>query len=460
MKSVAVVLSLLFLLSVGMLAQPGTSSHWEGDIQVAGQLLLIRVDISSAGDSLRGTIDIPQQNAAGLALRGVRVTKDSISFELPAGPGLATFEGSVLGDSARGVFRQAGFTGAFHLRRGTVGISNQSTPEPLPPYARDEVSFRSGDVSLAGTLSIPASPGPHPAVILLTGSGAQTRDEEVFGFKIFAALADTLTRAGMAVLRFDDRGMGGSTGNLVSTTTRDYAADALAAFEFLAVRPDIKKMCIGFLGHSEGALAAVLAASKQPAVAFLVLMAGPAVRGDKLILSQVEGLGRAAGLKPTDLQDQLSLERRVFNVARSDTGWDSLRELIVKEALRHSSVADSLIRLQVDKRLQAVRTPWFRCFIDLDPAEVLRSTSVPTLALLGEKDMQVPPASNLPVFERLKREGKRSNLTIDVIPGCNHLFQKAETGLPAEYASLRKEFSGEFLRALIPWLVKQGGVQE
>lgn len=458
MKAVIVILSLVSLSSPGLLAQPGTPGHWEGDIQVAGQLLLIRIDLSPAGDSLRGTIDIPQQNAIGLALRAVRVTRDSMSFELPAGPGLATFSGSVQGDSAGGVFRQAGFTGAFHLRRGTARVSNQENPEP-PPYARHEVSFRNGDVTLAGTLSIPPLTGPRPAVILLTGSGAQTRDEDVFGFKVFAALADTLTRTGFAVLRFDDRGTGGSTGNPANTTTGDYATDALAAFEFLAARPDIKNICIGFLGHSEGALAASLAASKQPSVAFLVLMAGPGVRGDKLILSQVEGLGRAAGLEPADLQDQLSLQRRVFDVTRSDTGWESLRELIVKEVLRHSSVADSLVRLQVDEQLQSVRTSWFRCFIDLDPAEVLRSLSLPTLALLGEKDMQVPPSSNLPVFESVKKKEKRTNLTIEVIPGCNHLFQKAETGLPAEYASLKKEFSGEFLRVLIPWVVKQGGTQ-
>lgn len=448
---VALILGLLLICCRGW-AQLGVAGHWEGDIQILGQSLTIRVDLSAAGDSLRGTIDIPQQGAAGLALRSVRTTSSALAFELPAGPGLAMFDGTVLGDSIGGVFRQAGMTGSFHLRRGT-------TPPP-PPYAVQEVRFSHDGISLAGTLTTPPSPGPHPAVILLTGSGAQTRDEDVFGFKVFATLADTLTRAGMAVLRFDDRGMGASTGSLRDATTLDYADDALSAFEFLSTSPGLDRSRIGILGHSEGGMAGGLAAVKQPGIAFVVLMAGPSVRGDTIILGQVETLARAAGLTAAEIQGKLSLQRRVFDAVRSDSGWDSLRVLILREGKRQSSGNDSLIAAQVDAQLRAVRTPWFRRFIDLDPAEALRKISIPLLALFGEKDVQVPPATNRPALEALRSELGKGNMTIAVIPGANHFFQDAQTGLPDEYAKLRKEFSGGFLGTLIPWLVNHAGLRK
>ncbi len=458
MRSGLVVCFGLLLNSAGGWAQSGAAGHWEGEIEILGQSLTIRVDLSAAGDSLRGSIDIPQQGAVGLPLRSVRATGSALSFELPAGPGLATFDGTMLGDSVRGVFRQAGMTGSFRLRRGTT--PPPAIPGPPPPYTVQDVRFSHDGISLAGTLTIPPSPGLQPAVILLTGSGAQTRDEDVFGFKVFATLADTLTRAGMAVLRFDDRGTGGSTGSLRDATTLDYVDDARSAFEFLSTVPGIDRSRIGILGHSEGGVAGALAAAEQTGIAFLVLMAGPAVRGDSLILGQVQTLGRAAGLTPAEIQNQLSLQRRVFNAVRADSGWDSLRLRILGEGKRRSPGNDSLVAAQVDRQLRAVRTPWFRCFIDLDPAEALRTLSIPVLAVFGEMDVQVPPATNRPVLEALKREGGRGNIAIAVIPGANHLFQNARTGLPDEYATLKKEFSGEFLGTLIPWLGKHDGLRK
>jgi hypothetical protein len=456
--SILLVVGLLLLLSCGH-AQTKGADHWEGSIQVAGIALAIRVDISVAGDSTRATIDIPQQNAIGLSLRAVRMTKDSLSFELPAGPGVASFDGTVAGDTAWGAFRQAGMVGTFHLRRAVANLAHGSTPEVPPPYTSREVSFRNGDVTLAGTLTVPPSRGPHPALILLTGSGAQTRDEDVFGFRVFAALADTLTRLGVAVLRFDDRGTGGSGGNPADVTTQGYAGDARSAFEFLRTDPDIDRTRIGILGHSEGAVAACLAAAKQSAISFLVLMAGPSLRGDAVILGQIETLGRAAGLTSTEIGEQSSLQRRVYDVVRSDAGWDSLQALLVREALRRSPGADTLVRMQVEGQMRLIRSPWFRSFIDLDPAIPLRQVSVPVLALLGEKDMQVPPATNQPILEGLREKEGRKNLTVMLVPGANHLFQSANTGHPGEYATLKREFSGEFLDRLIPWVAQQTGLR-
>jgi len=350
-------------------------------------------------------------------------------------------------------------TGTFHLRREAMKISRPAVSAIPPPYVVQEVNFSNGEISLAGTLTHPSSQRPHPAVILLTGSGPQTRDEDIFGFSVFATLADTLTRSGMAVLRFDDRGVGGSTGSLSEATTRDYASDALAAFTFLSTHPAIDKTKIGILGHSEGGAAACFAAAREPAVAFLVLMAGPSVPGDRLILDQIETLGRQAGMPAAEIQDNMSLQRRVYDVLRSDIGWDSLRLLLARHIQRRSPGADSLVRLQVEGQIRVMRSRWFRSFIDLDPATALREVFVPILALLGEKDMQVPPATNRAVFEALREKEGRKNLTVVVIPGANHLFQNAGTRHPGEYAVLKKEFSGEFIGALISWVAKHAGLQ-
>lgn len=450
--SALVLVAVHVLLSCGH-SQPRGGGHWEGSIHVAGIALAIRVDFSVAGDSVRGTIDIPQQNATRLPLRDVRMMADSIFFELPAGPGLARFEGNIAGDSAWGVFRQAGMTGTFQLRRGVA--ERVAGPELPAPYSSAEVSFQYGGVPLAGTITLPRSKGPHPAVILLTGSGAQTRDEDVFGFRVFATLADTLTRAGLAVLRFDDPGTGGSGRTPADETTQGYGKVARAAFEFLRKYPGIDSSHIGMLGHSEGALAAALAATQEPSPGFLVLMAGPALRGDSIILCQIEALCRASGMEPGEIAEHLSLQRRVYEVIRADKGWDSLQALLLRQALR--GMPDSLARMQVENQLRAARSPWFRSFIDLDPVVALSAVSVPVLALLGEKDMQVSSSTNRPVLEGLRERGR--NLTIVVVPGANHLFQDAKTGHPAEYATLKKEFAEKFLQALIPWVVDQSGLK-
>lgn len=460
MRAWTVLVCCLFLVTAAGRCQPAGMGHWEGAIDVAGQSLEIKVDFSAAEGSIRGTIDIPQQKAFGLPLRAVRLTGDSVSFELPAGPGLASFEGGIAGDTASGVFRQAGITGTFHLRRGTAARAAEPAPAGSLPYASFEVSFRSGDCTLAGTLTVPFSGGPYPAVILLTGSGAQTRDEDVFGFKVFGVLADTLTRSGVAVLRFDDRGRGGSGGSAADATTAGYSVDALSAFAFLAAYPGVDATRIGFLGHSEGAVAASLAAAQQPAVAFLVLMAGPAQRGDRVILGQIEDLGRSAGMTSEEINEKLALQQRVYDVVRSNTGWDSLRVLLEREIRSRSPGADSLVRLQVEGQMRTVRSPWFRSFIDLDPVIALRQVSIPVLAILGEKDVQVPPAANRPVFENLREKEGKKNLTIVVVPGANHLFQSANSGEVGEYATLKREFSAGFTGRLLPWVVEHAGLRK
>ena len=442
-------------------AQPSLTGRWEGAINLPGVNLGIIVNVSRTGDSLHGTIDIPMQMAKGLPLRDMAWTGAVVRFALQAGPGLASFNGALAGDSIAGTFTQATVRCPFILRRAAA-----PTAAAPPPYEVQEVVVPSGTLRLAGTLTHPSAPGSYPAIILITGSGAQNRDEDILGFGVFRTLADHLTRNGFAVLRCDDRGVGSSTGDFAKAVTDDFAADAQAQLQFLMQRNDIDHRAIGLLGHSEGGLAATMVAAREQNVAFVVLLAGPAVRGDKVILGQIERMVRASGVSDSTLQESLRMQERVFQSARADTGWPGVRTMLLdgmKKSLAEASaeqraasgVNDTVLSARVDVQMGQVRSPWFHRFITYDPASDLRKLVCPVLALYGSLDWQVPPAQSRPVLEEIFASTGKKNATIRMFEGANHLFQAAGTGSPSEYGTLKKEFISGLREAISDWLTVQ-----
>ena len=441
-------------------AAPGTeriAGRWEGAIEVLGGTLGIAVDFKTAADGWQATIDIPQQGAQGLALTAVRVEPPKVHFELPAGPGLAVFDGELADGVIRGSFRQAGVEGSFELTPGTP--KPEATPEPPPPYKVEEVVVTSGEVKLAGTLTLPPKPGKHPAVVLLTGSGAQNRDEEIAGFKPFRLIADHLTRAGVVVLRCDDRGVGSSSGSLESVTSEDLAGDALAALGFLKSRPEVDSARIGLLGHSEGGLLAVMAAGRSKDVGFIVLVSGPAVNGETLLRAQGEAIFRAEGKSEAEVQRLLAQQARGFRVIRTGEGAEELAAEVRKETLaalaklppeQQKAMGDlgPFADRAVKGQMAALRSPWLKFFLDFDPTPALGQVRCPVLALFGEKDLQVPAEPNRKALEAALARTGNKRVTVKVLPGANHLFQAAKTGSPSEYAMLPKQFVPGFLEAI------------
>ncbi|MCH8255340.1 MAG: alpha/beta fold hydrolase [Gemmatimonadetes bacterium] len=387
-------------------------------------------------------------------------------MELPAGPGLAVFDGRQVGDSIGGAFTQAGLGGTFFLKRSSQAAAMpKEPPEPLP-YAEEEVTFHNADITLAGTLTLPESGAPHPAVVMITGSGPQNRDEELFGFKPFHLIADHLTRNGIAVLRFDDRGVGGSTGSVSEATTEDFARDVLAAVDFLKNRSDIDPERIGLIGHSEGGIVAPLASSMSDDVAFMVLMAGTSVSGAEILIEQGALIMRASGATEADMEKQIAFQKRTFEAIRSGDGWDELaadletrlRESIAEmpDSQRNAITdVDAYIDAQIQAQLTALQTPWLRYFLDYDPAVTLRTIDTPILALFGELDLQVPPAQNRGPLEQALRDGNHPDYTVRVLPRANHLFITATTGSPTEYATLEKVFVPEFLPLITEWILER-----
>ncbi len=451
---------------------------WKGSFEAQGMTLdfVVAFRPTSDSDGYTATIDIPVQGAKNLALSEVVLTPERLGFAIPPPPGAPAIAKAVFelrreedGRTANGTLQQSGFTFAVRMERVTeeearaVGPPRPQTPKPPFPYEAREVTYQNpvDDTRLAGTLTIPPGSGPHPAVILITGSGAQDRDETLFGHKPFMVWADHLTRHGIAVLRMDDRGVGGSSGSTADSTSKDFANDVIAGLKFLQQQPEIDRRRLGLVGHSEGGIIAPLVASKSKDVACMVLLGGPALPGAKLLNLQLEALVRAAGLSEADIERQSQAQRKLIDLvvadAEADAVRDAARELIRVqfEALDERNPSEEQLDGQTKVAVAQVSSPWMRWFLKHDPREVLVKVKCPTLALIGSLDLQVPPKENVPELAKAFRQAGNTQATVKELPGLNHLFQPAKTGLVAEYAAIDQTLAPAVLDEVTSWLREQ-----
>jgi pimeloyl-ACP methyl ester carboxylesterase len=301
-------------------------------------------------------------------------------------------------------------------------------------------------------------------VLLVSGSGPQDRNEEVFGHKPFLVIADHLSRKGIAVLRVDDRGIGGSTGDFGSATSDDFARDAQACVAWLRGQKGIDPKRVGLIGHSEGGLIAPIVAGRDPELAFVMLLAGPAMDGTSIIVDQTARIRRAAGVEPATIERLSAQQKRVFEIVGevTDSSVASARvRALVRESLDMLPASD---RAQVgdpdtyiDRMMQTVSSPWFRFFLSHDPRPGLAAMRCPSLALFGEKDLQVSPELNRAPMEQALRASGNTDATVRVLPGLNHLFQQAETGLPTEYMQIEQTFDPSALNLMSGWILERFG---
>lgn len=452
-------LPLICLLAASLWAQkPSIEGSWEGALQLPSAKLRLRIHLKPAeSGGWTATLDSPDQGAFGLPVSSVTFVENVLKWQM--NQLRASFEGRLneAGAEIAGTFTQ-GAAMPLTLKRldAAAAVSAPKRPqEPKPPfpYSAEDVTFSSKTpgVTLAGTLTVPAGAGPHPAVILVTGSGPQDRDESLMGHKPFWVLADHLSRRGIAVLRYDDRGAGKSTGTFSTATTADFALDAEGAFDFLQTRSGIDARKIGFAGHSEGGMIAPMVAARRSGVAFLVLLAAPGVSGAEVILEQGQALAKAAGAS----QQQLAAAREAqskFTQAVKDTPDSAELEKKLRVLLAGQPNADVEIR--------RVLTPWFRYFFTYDPAPTLAKVKCPVLALNGEKDLQVIPDQNLPVIKAALEKAGNTDVTIVRLPGLNHIFQTAKTGGVSEYAQIEETMSPAALEAVSNWIRKHTGLEK
>jgi len=442
----------------------GIAGSWQGNLIVPGGSLRIVFNITEKPDqTLAATLDSPDQGAMGIAVSEVTLTADSLDLKA-SGIGGA-FTGRLASDSAiEGIWAQGGGKLPLNLTRLARPIEMNRPQEPKPPfpYVAEEVSFKNqgAGVTLAGTLTKPKGKGKFPIAVLITGSGPEDRNEEILGHKPFLVLADYLTRNGIAVLRYDDRGVGKSTGEFAKATSRDFATDVEAAVAYLKTRKDINPKQIGLIGHSEGGLIAPMVATEYPGIAFIVLMAGPGVTGEEILYRQGALIAKAQGAADGSIAQQDSLQRRVFAILKRNLDSAATTAELNQLAAEADSPAralgqqsDSTLKMAIAQQIKSVQTPWFRFFLTYDPRPALLKLTCPVLAIYGGKDLQVDPAQNMPVLEDAFKTSKHADWLVKELPGLNHLFQTASTGGVNEYAQIEETMSPAALGIISSWVV-------
>jgi pimeloyl-ACP methyl ester carboxylesterase len=457
------ILAALVGLFVPALTQQSPVGIWLGSLDVSGIRLRIVFHIEKEGDSYIAKLDSPDQGVSGIPVQKTTFVNGTLKLEMPNL--MAEFEGKLSEDGSEiaGVFRQAGAELPLRLRK-TDKLEEPKRPQhPKPPFPYEavEVEFENSKDrhKLAGTLTIPEGPGPFPAVVLVSGSGPQDRDETLMGHKPFWVIADHLSRNGIAVLRYDDRGVGKSGGDFASATTEDFTYDAIAAVDFLATRKEIDSSKIGIAGHSEGGIVAPKAATKSSKVAFIVLLAGPGVPGTDILRLQQRLIMKASGETDANIEEQTKLWDKIVARFKTMKEGEDASELkkIIDAHFEGDDEASVAARAQWNSQMDMLITPWFRYFLTFDPREALRKVTVPVLAVNGELDLQVDPKQNLPEIERALREGGNRDVTIKEFAKLNHLFQTASTGLPAEYGQIEETFSPDVLKMITDWILARFG---
>jgi len=437
--------------------------YWAGELKVGPTSLRMGFQFKAKGDGFAGVLDSPDQGGFGIAIDEVRFKNESLELDLTSLG--AKLVGS-LDKDGRGfdaVLHQSGMKLPIALKKLDARPEYRRSQDPKKPYPynEEEVAFENAlaKVTLVGTVTWPKGKGPFPAAILISGSGPQDRNETIAGHRPFLVLADHLTKAGFAVLRFDDRGVGKSTGKFWEATSADHATDVEAALEFLRNRPNIDASRIGFIGHSEGGLIAPLVAQEDPELAFIILLAGPGVTGQEIVETQLRILSKNAGISDEVATWNRALQRKVAALLKEELDDEKAKariKVIVDHALDELEKIDGksvkTTRALVDLQLAPLMFRWSRFFLNHDPRPVLKKIACPVLAIVGEKDVQVDAGVNLREIRKALLEGNAKDITLKQFDGMNHLFQRSKTGAIAEYGVLKTTIEPEVLDFVCGWL--------
>ncbi|MDP4277834.1 MAG: alpha/beta fold hydrolase [Bacteroidota bacterium] len=457
-------LVMILLLACLPLSAQQLAGKWKGKLAV-NQALSLRVGltVSQVDSGYAATMDSPDQGAYGIPVDAVHF--DGSVLKVTINKLSVIYEGTFTKDGElTGLFKQGSTQIPLVLTRDTAGEVNVSRPqepkEPLP-YKVEDVTFpnREAGITLAGTLTLPSEKGPYPVVVLISGSGPQNRNEELFGHKPFLVISDFLARNGIAALRVDDRGTGSSTGDFSTATTQDFAGDVNAAVNYLKGRKEINRKHIGLAGHSEGGLIAPMVASTRKGIDFIVLLAGPGLPGHNILLIQQQLIGKAMNMTDEQLEKTLATNTTLFDIllsGKEETSIKAQAKAFLMEELAKTPISQKPAgkpdEVTAEEVLKAYTTPWMLNFLKYDPAPVLKKVHCPVLVLNGSKDLQVSAVENLTAIKRALQDGGNDRVTIREYPNLNHLFQTCKTGLPAEYGIIQETISPQVLNDISNWI--------
>jgi alpha/beta superfamily hydrolase len=450
-----ITLFLLTILTTLSIYGQDITGQWNGALKVQGTQLRLVFNIIKIDNVLSSTMDSRDQGATGIPT--TTTSFENGILKITIANARIEYQGTLGKDNIIvGIFKQGGQSFPMNLSEKIIEKEKPVRPqEPIKPYSyySEDITFenKKADISLAGTLTLPQKDGVFPAVILISGSGPQNRDEELLGHKPFLVLSDFLTKNGIAVLRFDDRGTGKSSGNFKEATTFDFAKDVEYAIEYLQKRKEINKDKIGLIGHSEGGIIAPIIASENEDIDFIVLMAGSALRGDKLLL-----------LQKYKIETQMGINRQL--IENNQQIFAGAYEIILNQSIENELVSDTLSKYFTSKYGQALpekqktalinqlSSPWMLNFIRLDPVVYLSKVNCPVLAINGSMDIQVPSKENLEIIEDNFRKNKNTSLKVKELKDLNHLFQECKTGSISEYGLIEQTISPIALKEILNWI--------
>lgn len=462
-----------FPLDLEMITTPKNLQHvetWTGKLQAGPKEFDFQVRILKDDEGKRhAQLDSFSEGLGDLGLVWQEQEDGQVQFDLPISK--AKFSGKYDADRTRlvGKWLQNGNELDLEFEKVDLLKTRSVKPPARPqnpskpyPYREEDVRFenKADQVTLAGTLTLPPKTGKYPAAILISGSGGQDRDESLLEHKPFLVLSDHLTRAGFAVLRFDDRGIGESTGDHAAADSRDFARDVEAGVDFLKNHSEIEASKIGLIGHSEGGLIAPMVAAERDDVAFIVLLAGPGVNGREIVLNQVGLIAAAEAGSAAEIQVNREVLTATFDLLTTEKTDDEIKTALRAryDEFRQKLPAEKRTELSdtvLESSLTPMLTPWFRFFLVYEPQPTLARVRCPVLALNGALDLQVDPKLNLPPIEAGLKAGGNPDFTVRELPQLNHLFQSAKTGSPTEYRTIEETMSPTALQAISEWLAKR-----
>jgi uncharacterized protein len=439
----------------------GIQGTWLGTIQAPGGIKLriqLHIERDAAG-ALSVKMDSLDQNVNGIPIPKATLTDSAFHFEIPASG--VNYDGTLNSakDEITGTFTQGGIAQPLNFKHPDPGATELKRPQnPVKPYPYNEedVSYpnpKAPQVTLAGTLTLPRGTGPFPVALLICGSGPHDRDEALLGHKPFLVISDYLTRHGIAVLRYDKRGVAKSTGSYPLATTLDFASDAEASVAYLKTRKEIDPKRIGLIGHSEGGTIAPYVASRNPEIAWVVLLAGTGLRGDEILFLQQELIAKSQGVPDEMITSTRNMNGKLYAAARAEKNPANMNADL-QAVMQADELGKQMSPAQRTAAIQQLTSPWFLEFISYDPVPALMKTKCPVLALNGGNDLQVPPKQNLAAIHKALQDGGNKDFQTTEMPGLNHLFQHTATGSPSEYGAIEETFSPEALELMTTWVMK------
>lgn len=461
MKKTSLLLGLL-LAALHVHAQENDlSGSWRGSLDVMGQKLPLLFHFEKTDSGWEGTSDSPAQGAKGMVLKNVLFNGLMASWEFEQIP--ASYEGVVVGDSLKGNFTQSGMI--LNLNLGRVSnpedLGTQRPQEPKPPFEYEEIvtSFvpaASGN-KMAGTITKPQGPGPFPAVVLVSGSGPQNRDGELFGHKPFWVMADYLTGQGIVVFRYDERGVGESEGDLTQATSYDLKEDAAGALAHLRKFPYVDQTKVGVIGHSEGGMIGWMLAAEDATLNFLVALAAPVVPIDEFMAQQTLDVLKVSGASQEVIEQRLDLNKKVYAAVKNTEKLAYLEqnlEAMLREHLLTLGLEGEALNEETTAIMQAFAptiTPWFFEFMRFSAQPFIQRIQIPVFAAFAGNDIQTNATVNGQALRELTSE-QGDLFRIVTYPGLNHLFQTAETGGVAEYATNSETFNEKVMEEIAEWI--------